>query len=116
MATKHIPDHVYDLVIVGGGPAGFTAGLYGSRAGLRTLLIEGASTVSQITVTDLIENYPGIPEGINGLGLIEKFKSRPFSLDWCRSSEMSRRSAAGNGAMWQAGKFTPVKRSMKPWR
>ncbi len=80
MATKHIPDHVYDLAIVGGGPAGFTAGLYGSRAALKTLLIEGASTVSQITVTHLIENYPGIPEGINGSDLIEKFKKQALQF------------------------------------
>lgn len=76
MTKKNIPAQIYDLVIVGGGPAGFTAGLYGARAGLKTLLLEGASTVSQITVTDLIENYPGIPEGINGFDLIEKFKKQ----------------------------------------
>ena len=76
MAKQQIPEQVHDLVIVGGGPAGFTAGLYGARAGLKTLLMEGASTVSQITVTDLIENYPGIPEGINGFDLIERFKKQ----------------------------------------
>lgn len=80
MGKKNIPDHIYDLVIVGGGPAGFTAGLYGARAGLKTLLLEGASTVSQITVTDLIENYPGIPEGINGFELIEKFKNQALKF------------------------------------
>ncbi len=80
MAEKQIPEQVYDLVIVGGGPAGFTAGLYGARAGLKTLLMEGASTVSQITVTDLIENYPGIPEGINGFELIEKFKKQALQF------------------------------------
>ena len=80
MATQKIPEQVYDLVIVGGGPAGFTAGLYGARAGLKTLLMEGASTVSQITVTDLIENYPGIPEGINGFDLIERFKKQALQF------------------------------------
>ena len=80
MAKKQIPEQVYDLAIIGGGPAGFTAGLYGARAGLRTLLMEGASTVSQITVTDLIENYPGIPEGINGFDLIEKFKKQALQF------------------------------------
>jgi thioredoxin reductase (NADPH) len=79
----NIPETVYDVVILGGGPAGLTAGLYTARAGLKALLIEGASTVSQITVTDLIENYPGIPEGINGFDLIERFKKQAghFGLD-----------------------------------
>jgi len=76
MAKVNIPDHVYDIVIVGGGPAGLTAGLYASRAGFKTLLIEGASTLSQITITDMIENYPGIPEGIGGFELIERFKKQ----------------------------------------
>jgi thioredoxin reductase (NADPH) len=76
MVAIHVPDNVYDVVIIGGGPAGLTAGLYASRAGFRTLLFEGASTVSQITVTDMIENYPGIPEGINGFDLIERFKKQ----------------------------------------
>lgn len=80
MAQKYIPDLVYDLVIIGGGPAGLTAGLYGARAGLKTLLLEGASSVSQITVTDLIENYPGIPEGINGFDLIEKYKQQALQF------------------------------------
>lgn len=80
MAKQMIPEQVYDLVIVGGGPAGFTAGLYGARAGLRTLLMEGASTVSQITVTDMIENYPGIPEGINGFDLIERFRKQALQF------------------------------------
>lgn len=76
MTLLNVPDNVYDIVIIGGGPAGLTAGLYASRAGLKALLLEGASTVSQITVTDLIENYPGIPEGINGFELIERFKKQ----------------------------------------
>ena len=74
MGKLSIPDHVYDVAIIGGGPAGLTAGLYAARASLRTLLFEGASSVSQITVTDLIENYPGISEGISGFELIERFK------------------------------------------
>lgn len=80
MAKNNIPDPVFDLVIVGGGPAGFTAGLYGARAGLKTLLLEGASTVSQITVTDLIENYPGIPEGVGGFDLIDRFKKQALQF------------------------------------
>jgi len=64
----------YDVVIIGGGPAGLTAGMYAARADLRVLAIAGESTVSQVTVTDLIENYPGIPDGINGFDLAERLK------------------------------------------
>ncbi len=76
MATGTIPEHVYDIVIIGGGPAGLTAGLYAARASLRTLLIEGASSMSQIMMTDLVENYPGMPEGIGGFELIDRFKKQ----------------------------------------
>ncbi|MDP2268450.1 MAG: thioredoxin-disulfide reductase, partial [Deltaproteobacteria bacterium] len=74
---------LYDVLIIGGGPAGFTAGIYAARASLKALLIEGTTTVSQITVTDLIENYPGIPEGINGFDLMQLFRrqAEKFGLD-----------------------------------
>ncbi len=76
MAGVTLPEQVQDVVIVGGGPGGLTAGLYTARAGLKTLLIEGATSVSQITVTDIIENYPGMPDGINGFELVERFKKQ----------------------------------------
>ncbi len=76
MSEPNIPETVFDVVIVGGGPAGYTAGLYAARANLKTLLIEGASTVSQITVTDWIENYPGMPEGASGFDVVDKFKKQ----------------------------------------
>jgi thioredoxin reductase (NADPH) len=62
----------YDLVIIGGGPAGLTAGMYGARARLNTLLIEKAAPGGQILITDWIENYPGFPEGLTGTELVEK--------------------------------------------
>lgn len=74
---------IYDMIIIGGGPAGLTAGIYGARAGFKALLIRGASTVSQITATDLIENYPGIVGGIPGFELVENFtnQARQFGLE-----------------------------------
>ncbi|MBU1913379.1 MAG: thioredoxin-disulfide reductase [Candidatus Omnitrophica bacterium] len=66
----------YDVVIIGGGPAGLTAAIYASRARLKTLLIESYSVTCQAVTTDHIENYPGFPEGINGFELIEKFKKQ----------------------------------------
>ena len=76
MGGETISNPPYDVVIIGSGPAGLTAGMYAARADLRTLAIEGGSTVSQITATDVIENYPGIPGGVNGLELVERFKAQ----------------------------------------
>jgi len=66
----------YDVIIIGGGPAGLTAGIYTSRARLKTLLVESFSVPCQAVTTDHIENYPGFPEGINGFELVEKFKKQ----------------------------------------
>jgi len=56
----------YDVIIIGGGPAGLTAGLYASRARLRTLLIENGLFGGQMMTTETIDNYPGFPEGVTG--------------------------------------------------
>jgi thioredoxin reductase (NADPH) len=76
MTEESVSHPPYDVVIIGGGPAGLTAGMYAARAALRVLAIAGETTVSQVTVTDLIENYPGIPEGINGFDLAERLKTQ----------------------------------------
>jgi thioredoxin reductase (NADPH) len=75
MADKKAPEGIYDVIIVGGGPGGLTAGLYTARASFKTLLIESGMVMSQISVTHLVENYPGIPE-IGGYELVEKFKEQ----------------------------------------
>ncbi|MFH1593812.1 MAG: thioredoxin-disulfide reductase [Candidatus Omnitrophota bacterium] len=67
---------IYDVIIIGGGPAGLTAAIYNSRARLKVLLIESYTTPGQAVVTSDIENYPGFPEGISGFKLIEKFKKQ----------------------------------------
>ena len=61
----------YDVVIIGGGPAGLTAGVYTARAGLKTLLLERGIFGGQIVNAPLVENYPGFPEGISGAELGE---------------------------------------------
>ena len=63
-----------DVVIVGGGPAGLSAGIYCGRAMLETLIVEEKSAGGQLMITDKIENYPGFPEGIGGFELTEKLK------------------------------------------
>ena len=63
----------YDIIIVGGGPAGLTAGIYTARAGLKTLLLERGRLGGRAWDAHLIENYPGFPEGISGSALMVKF-------------------------------------------
>ena len=66
----------YDVIIIGGGPAGLTAAIYTSRARLRTLIIEKESFGGQIVSTDGIENYPGIVEGDTGTTLVERMRKQ----------------------------------------
>jgi thioredoxin reductase (NADPH) len=61
----------YDVIIIGGGPAGLAAGLYAARAGLKSLLLERGILGGQIVNARLVENYPGFPEGISGTELGE---------------------------------------------
>ena len=75
-----MPAFDYDLVIIGAGPAGLTAGLYAARARMNVLLIEKAVPGGQIIVTDWIENYPGFPEGISGFDLAEKMRVQAEAL------------------------------------
>lgn len=62
-------EHIYDMIIIGGGPAGYTAALYASRAGLDTVVVERMAAGGQMALTDIIDNYPGFEEGIDGFSL-----------------------------------------------
>ena len=66
--------HIYDIIIIGGGPGGYTAALYGARAGLDTLLLEKLAPGGQMSLTFQIDNYPGFEEGVNGYILGDKMK------------------------------------------
>ena len=68
-------DKIYDMIIIGGGPGGYTAALYGARAGLATLVMEKMAVGGQMALTDKIDNYPGFEDGIEGLSLGEKMKN-----------------------------------------
>jgi thioredoxin reductase (NADPH) len=69
---------IYDLVIIGGGPAGFAAGLYAARARLRTVLLERLGYGGQLLTYEKVDNYPGFPEGISAFALIELFTGQAF--------------------------------------
>lgn len=68
-------EHIYDLIIVGAGPAGLTAGLYAGRATLDTLILEGNSVGGQVTTTSVVYNYPGVAE-VDGTELMNKMQKQ----------------------------------------
>ena len=68
--------HVYDMIIIGGGPGGYTAALYAARAGLDAIVLEKLSAGGQMALTHQIDNYPGFEEGIDGFTLAEKMQAQ----------------------------------------
>jgi len=104
MEEKKFAENIYDIAIIGGGPAGLTAGLFASRARMKTVLIESLSVMGQATMTDVIENYPGI-ERIGGFELLENMKKQAtgFGLNRVEGTvtKISSREEEGT-VVWQA--------------
>jgi len=71
-----IPDTLWDMIILGAGPGGLTAGIYAGRSGLNVMILEKLSPGGQIAVSEQIDNYPGFPDGISGTELVERMEKQ----------------------------------------
>ena len=94
MSEKHL------CIIIGGGPAGYTAGIYASRAGLKPVIYEGMQAGGQLTITSEVENFPGYPEGESGPVIVEDIRKQALRM----------------GAEIRAGEISEVDFSKRPFR
>ena len=69
-------EQIYDMIVIGGGPAGYTAALYAARSGLSVVVLEKLSAGGQMALTEQIDNYPGFEGGIDGFSLAEKMQKQ----------------------------------------
>ena len=88
-------NRVYDMLVVGGGPGGYTAALYAARAGLDIVVLEKLSAGGQMALTEQIDNYPGFEDGIDGFSLAEKMQKQFFPLTFITVSAEKRHSICG---------------------
>ena len=104
-------DGSYDVIILGGGPAGLTAAIYTARFGLKTLIIEGKRLGGRSWGPHRIENYPGFPEGITGTELIERFveQAKKFGTEFKEETVVGFFPAGGNHMVQTRGGFYDTK-------
>jgi thioredoxin reductase (NADPH) len=88
-------EHVYDLIVVGGGPTGLTTSIYAARENLETLIIDSKGLGGQAGVTERLDNYPGFPEGIGGAELADRFvkQAERYGVEMLQAISVTRISA-----------------------
>jgi thioredoxin reductase (NADPH) len=87
--------HVYDLIVVGGGPTGLTTSIYAARENIETLIIDSKGLGGQAGVTERLDNYPGFPEGIGGADLADRFvkQAERYGVEMLQAISVTRISA-----------------------
>ena len=105
---------IIDIAIIGGGPAGLTAALYGARARANTVVFETALPGGQIITTDWIENYPGMPEGLNGarIGELMHAHAEKFGAQFRTFAQVERLTGEGGGFRIEADDESFVARTV----
>src|SRR5699024_4620260 len=100
-------EHIYDMIIIGGGPGGYTAALYAARAGLDAVVLERLAAGGQMALSHQIDNYPGTEQGVDGFSLAVKMQKQAEAFGAkTELAEVSRADLAANPKVLESSEGT----------